>query len=240
MSTSVFFQQEDYREEQLLLEDLIIESIQIHGIECFYLPRKKYDVDGVLTEDEQHYFDEALPIEVYLKSADRFGGQRNLLQSWGIEVRDRMTLTVARRRWAQAVGDDRDLVRPGEGDLVYFARDKRLFEVRYVERYAMMYPLGSLPTWDLECELVESMSQRFDTGIAEIDAFEARTSQDLYRFAIKTANNMPLRTAGGDVWVIDSRSDARQDPLDQANTFQQEASAILDFSEHDPFSEGTY
>lgn len=241
MSTSVFFQQEDYSQEQELIEDLIVEAIQIHGIECFYLPRKTYSVDKLLTEDDQYYFDDAIPIETYIKNFDQFGGQRNFLSNFGIEIRDRLDIVIARRTWTETVGDPRKLNRPNEGDMIYFNANKRLFEVRYVERYSLMYPLGSLPTWELQCELVEAVSQRMDTGIDEIDAFEQVTSEDLFRWAIRTVDGKAIRTAGNeDYWVVDSRNEAVIDPLDQSKEISTEAEVILNFDETDPFAEGSF
>lgn len=238
--TSPFFQNQTYVPEQQLHEDLIIECIATHGIDAMWLPRKQYSLDGVLSEDQQMYFDEAVPCDVYLESADSFQGQGAFLSQYGIELRDQITITVARRAWNECVGRDRGLERPREGDLVWFAVNGRLFEVREVRRYSMLYPFGALPTWKITCELIEASSQRIQTGIAAIDTVEAQVSEDLFRFTVRTTDGSPARVANGDLWVIDSRDEAAVDPLDEARAVQTESDAILDFNEIDPFADDTY
>ena len=238
--TSVFFQNYEYTDEQQLLHDLIEESISIYGIDAYYLPRKLYSLDKLYTEDPQSYFDEAIPFDVYVKSADQFMGDRNLMSRFGLEIRDQVVFTFSQRAWARRIGDTHGFARPNEGDLIFFMPNKRLFEIRYVEKYSMLYPLGTLPTWDVTTELYEAAGQHFDTGVADIDAVETRTSEDSDRWAVCTVDGSPIATVGGDRWVVDTYSPDAIDPLDQSTEIQTEADAVLDFSESDPFSEGTY
>ena len=41
----------------------------------------------------------------------------------------------------------------------------------------MFYPLGTLYTWDVTCELFEYSNERISTGIPEIDSFETLKKQ---------------------------------------------------------------
>jgi hypothetical protein len=102
----------------------------------------------------------------------------------------------------------------------------------------MQYPVGSLPTWVMQCELVEASSARFDTGVPEIDAFETDTTQDLYRFSVKDSTGNMILTAGGDHWVVDVETNA--DVADETVPLQQAADAIIDFNELDPFSDSRF
>ena len=66
------------RSEQLLIEDLIIESMKIYGFETYYIPRKSFNEDPILGEDPLSTFDHAYPIEMYLENVMGFEGEGEL------------------------------------------------------------------------------------------------------------------------------------------------------------------
>ena len=89
------------RSEQLLYEDLIIESLRIYGHETYYVPRKKFNQDQFLTEDPLNTYEHYYPIEMYMENIQGFEGDGELLTKFGVELRDTATFIVSRRRWKQ-------------------------------------------------------------------------------------------------------------------------------------------
>lgn len=177
--------------EQELYEDLVIESLQIYGQDFYYIPRDIVKVDNTFMEDPSSSFNSSYVIEMYVDNLDGFEGQGDLFTKFGIEIRDQATLTVARKRWKEAIGDvDNDInsQRPREGDLVYIPFSNKLFEITKVEHEAPFYQLNNLPTYKLQCELFEYNNEDLDTGIAEIDAIE---SDFAYKFALTLDNLIP-------------------------------------------------
>ena len=76
MGTSVYFNNQEARVEQSLLEDLIIESIRNHGIDVYYLPRRSQSVnDALFGDDPVKTFTDAYPIEMFLESAKDYEGK---------------------------------------------------------------------------------------------------------------------------------------------------------------------
>lgn len=174
MPTSVYISQ-GYRNEQLLYEDLVIESIRNFGQDVYYLPRNIVIRDGVLNEDIESSFNDAYAIEMYLESTDGFEGEGHILTKFGLEIREQANLIVAKRRWNQLVGtwnNEIDGIRPKEGDLIYIPFSRTLFEIRHVEYKVPFYQLQNLPVYRLECELFEYRSEKIDTGIPELDVYE--------------------------------------------------------------------
>ena len=47
-----------------------------------------------------------------------------------------------------------------------------MFEIRFVEHEKPFYQVSQLPTYELQCELFEYSSEKFDTSIEELDRFE--------------------------------------------------------------------
>jgi hypothetical protein len=175
MPTNVYFTQ-GTRNEQYLVEDLIIESLKIYGQEFFYIPRTLVSKDEILGEDRLSEFKSSFPIEMYFENIDSFDGQGQFIQKFGLMVEQSATLVVARRRWDQLVGRYGQTIipnRPCEGDLIYFPLSKGLFEIKFVKHQDPFYQLGKLYVYKLQVELFQYASERIDTGIAEVDVFES-------------------------------------------------------------------
>jgi hypothetical protein len=194
MPTNVYFTQ-GTKNEQFLVEDLIIESLKIFGQEMFYIPRTLVSKDEILGEDRLSKFTSSFPIEMYFENVDSFAGQGAFIQKFGLMMEQSATLVVARRRWEQLVGRygvTNIPTRPNEGDLLYFPLTKGLFEIKFVQHQDPFYQLGKLYVYKLQIELFQYASEAIDTGIPSIDAFET----------LKTFNTNTTRTPYGEVTSI--------------------------------------
>jgi len=219
MSTNTFFNSYNkYGNESNLLDDLVIESIRIYGVDTVYLHRTLQAVDNILNEDDLSIFDAAYEMEMYVKSVDGFGGEGDFLSKFGLQIRDQVTFTVANRTFERyATRLDPDLSRPLEGDIIYFPMNNKFFKVMHVEHESVFYQHGGLYVFDLKCELFEYSNERFQTGRTEIDTY-------FDDYTTESANNSLT-----DLNVID--------PEAKNIFFEDEANDILDFSESDPFQE---
>jgi hypothetical protein len=175
MSTTNVYFSHGTRNEQYLVEDLIIESLRMYGNEVYYIPRTLVSKDEILGEDRLSQFKTAFPIEMYFENIDNFGGQGAFIQKFGLMIEQSATLVVARRRWDQFIGRYGVTTipqRPNEGDLIYFPLTKGLFEIKFVAHQDPFYQLGKLYVYKLQVELYQYSSEQIDTGISEIDNFE--------------------------------------------------------------------
>jgi hypothetical protein len=101
MPTNRYFNHFSYGREQDLVEDLIIESTKIYGHNVKYLPRTIVDRDDLYGEDRLSTFNAAAEVEMYIKNVDAFEGEGTILSRFGLEMRDEITFTLARKRWNQ-------------------------------------------------------------------------------------------------------------------------------------------
>lgn len=180
-TTNVYFTQ-GTRNEQYLIEDIIIESLKIYGQEMFYIPRTLVSKDNILGEDRLSQFKQSFPIEMYFENVDSFDGQGAFIQKFGLMMEQSATLVVSRRRWDQMIGryDVSTLPnRPSEGDLIYFPLTGGLFEIKFVKHQDPFYQLGKLYVYKLQVELFQYSSERLDTGISEVDVFEGLKTFDV-------------------------------------------------------------
>ena len=163
------------RSEQNLYEDLIIESIKIYGQDLYYLPRDLVNVDDVFREDPVSKFNSNYLLEMYVDNADGFDGEGDLFTKFGVEIRDQVTFTVAKRRWQQTVmryDNEIQGIRPLEGDLVFTPFSKKIFQIMHVEHEQPFYQLNNLPVFKLQCELFEYNDEDFDVNNDAITQLE--------------------------------------------------------------------
>jgi len=217
MATSVYFNNFEASMEQYLIEDLVIESIKIHGHDIYYITRTAGALDDVLNEDDLSEYKRADFIDMYIKNFDGFEGEGDFLSKFGLEIRDEMTLTIARRTFELDVGQYTRNDRPLEGDLIYFPLNKKMFEIKFVEHEPVFYQMGALQMYDLRCEMFEYSQETFSTGVAEIDTLFA---------GFETTSNTSIEFL------------ETQDSFADNSTIETAADSIIDFSEADPFSEG--
>jgi len=238
MATNFFFNNFGSSQEQSLVENLIIESIKIYGIDVYYIPRTVQNRDGIFREAEYSSFDSAILVEMYIKNTDAFEGDGEFLSKFGIQVRDQITFTMAQRVFAEEIGDGISKSRPQEGDLIYFPLTNTVYQIKLVDVKAVFYQFGALQTYDITCELYESNSDVFNTGIPQVDLkYNALTlTSDGYEMLSESGNI--LITESNETILIETYEVENIDAQAQNEEFEKEAQDIIDFTERDPFSEG--
>ncbi len=241
MATNFYFNNFQNSQEQTLLENLIIESIKIYGEDMLYLPRTLNNKDELYGTDDNSSYDEAILVELYIKNVDGFGGDGSFMSKFGLEIRDQVTFTIAKRVFEDEIGIARDFIRPREGDCIYFPLNRKIFQIKYVDNKPIYYPLGALQMFDLTCELFEYSGEQFNTGIPEIDDIQDKLSLNIYDYGVLTQDNFMLATEDGDYIVMENFKIEDIDPFSDNENIENDALEFLDFTERDPFSEnGVY
>ena len=180
MPTNVYFDT-GTRPEQTLYEDLMIEQLKIYGQDVFYIPRTLVKEDNLFGEDTLSKFGDAYLIEMYFENVEGYEGEKEIMSKFGLQMNEDVTFVVARRRFEQLVSHDSNLIvktRPNEGDLVYFPKVKKIFEITFVDHDDPFYQIHNVPAFKLKCKTFEYGSEDLDTGITEIDAIETDNSLD--------------------------------------------------------------
>jgi len=180
MPTNVYFDT-GTKPEQHLYEDLMIEQLKIYGQDVFYIPRTLVKEDELFGEDTLSKFDDAYLIEMYFENVEGYEGEKEIMSKFGLQMNEDVTFVVARRRFEQLVSHDSNLIvktRPNEGDLVYFPKVSKIFEISFVDHDDPFYQVHNVPAFKLKCKTFEYGGEDLDTGVAEIDAIETTNSLD--------------------------------------------------------------
>ena len=211
-----FYFSEKVRSEIDLYEDLVIESLKIYGQDVYYLPRTLVNEDTLLGGDPTSQFATANKIEMYIENLEGFDGEGDLFTRFGVEIRDEVTLVVAKRRFETQVkrmnNSGISLERPAEGDLIFIPLTKKMFEIQHVEHEQPFYQIENLPVFKLRCTLFEYTGEDLDTSISDIQSIE---QDGTYQYKVRVvAPKLPVVTA-----VMDSSRVASLNLVSGGNYF---------------------
>ena len=233
MATSVYFDK-GTNTEQTLYEDLLIEQLKVFGHDVYYLPRTLVKEDSLFGEDVLSKFDDAYGIEMFMEQVEGYGGEKELVSKFGLEIRDEATFVVSRRRWISLIGADSNLIvstRPNEGDLIYFPRLQKLFEINFVDHDDPFFQVDNVPVYKLYCSTFEYSSEQLDTGITAIDAIEDESSLDVlfYQITLEQASdyNENMALEDGDLLLEETDADNILSETDSAG-----ASLITEYGDY--------
>lgn len=244
--------------EKHLYEDLIIEGLKIYGNLIYYMPREIVNRDLVLGEDVNSKFKNAFPIEMYFETTEGFAGQQELINKFGLEIREDTTLMVSKRRFMNKVDIRTELNvkgRPNEGDILFFPLMNSFFEIQFVEDQEPFFQLGNLPVYKLRATRWEYSSEQIDTGVETIDAAEDKHTLDQLAHQVSLENEdgamlLENDSVSGDsnYFLLETYAIQTQSPyadnldLDSEAGFDTASTAddILDFTERNPFGDADF
>ena len=213
MPTNPYFNQISFAQEQTLVEDLVVESIQIHGQNFYYIKRDQVTQDSVFNEDVLSEFNDAYELEMYIEDAEGFAGEGDFLSKFGLQIRDQLNVLVSKKRFLEST----PLTIPREGDLIYFPLVDRCFEIQFVEDEIPFYQLGKMYVYKLTTELFEYSHEEFNTEIEEIDDI---TEQNITTTIVTETQTTTVFTTEPDV-----------------DNYTGTVDSVIDFSVTNPFSE---
>lgn len=174
MATNLYFNNFNSSPEQRLIEDLMIETIKINGVDCYYIPNINETArDLIYGEDPLKKFTAAYPLELYITNVDGYEGEREFFSKFGLEIRNNMSIIVSKRSFSRWVPQDR-YIRPREGDLIYipfFSQTGEMYEIKYVNYTDAFYVMGNKYPffYKLELEKFKYSQETIDVGIPNID-----------------------------------------------------------------------
>lgn len=174
--------------EQDVVETNIIEIIRMMGKNIYYIPREYVQLDRLFGEDPLNRFSKAYQIEMYVASVSGFGGG-DVVGKFGLEVKDTLNLVVSKKRFTKEITEkSSDIIRPREGDILYFPLSKTMFEITFVEHELPFYQLDKNYVFTLSCEAFAYSMENFDTGTEAVDAIND-FKQKIYMFKTTTSDS---------------------------------------------------
>jgi hypothetical protein len=190
-----------------------------------------------------------------MTTTEGFAGQQELINKFGLEIREDTNFTLAKRRWQDAVDSKHTMIaegRPNEGDIIYSPLMNSFFEIQFVEDQEPFFQLGNLPVYQLRCTRWEYSNEQLDTGVNAIDSAEDQYSVDQLAHQVSLENEtgsivLENDSASGDIQYMLLETYALQTQSTYADNLDLDSEAgfdtastaddILDFTERNPFGE---
>lgn len=102
MATSPYIHH--YRDigEQGLIQSITAETIYLGGRDVIYLPREDYNrEDAIFGQATQLVFRQAVNVAMMLESTEGFEGEGEFYSKFGLDIKDRVTLSLSRKTWEE-------------------------------------------------------------------------------------------------------------------------------------------
>lgn len=182
---------------QTLQDVLIAESIQMRGVEAYYLRREIQNMDHLFGEDTESRFNNAHKIAIYINTYDSYEGQREFFSKFQMSINDEITFSINPNLFKhQCDGSE-----PREGDLLYFPMDNSLFELIWVEPRDPFYQMG-------QNAIRKITAQKFVYSGEEINPVLQNNNMD-FDFNVSDLELEPVRSLDGkhDITHIDYSED---------------------------------
>jgi hypothetical protein len=109
-------------------------------------------------EDTLSKFENAYEVEMYINTAEGFGGEGDMISKFGLDIKDELILVVNKERFYIECG----IATPREGDIIYLPLSKGLYEVKFVEDEKPFYSLGKNTVYELTCETFVYSEEKFE------------------------------------------------------------------------------
>lgn len=226
--------------ERNILDSLFRESIQMFGMDVYYIPKKfATKIDTFLGEDRLSTYEHAYIIEMYLENYEGPPDESEFISKFGLEIRHQYIFRVSRSRYQETIAERKisiNPLRPTEGDLIYIPMFNEIVEIKYVSRLDSpnSFQLSDYYSYVLKCEQFQYSSERFSTDVEEIDSINEGSYDILeYKILMETTGNLLLEN---NYIIVQEHHDIEEsDPYASNDIINQIANDIIDFSEKNPF-----
>lgn len=192
-----------------LADTLVAESIQMRGVECFYLPREYVDMDIVFGEDPSSKFTKAWKFAAYLDSFDGYEGANTFFSKYGMTVQDEINLSINPGLFKHQT----DGTEPKEGDLIYFKMDNSLFEIKWVEPYNPFYQVGQNAIRKINAVKFVYSGEEISPDLQRNEGIDLGSTTDL--------DLEPLKNLDGMLDILDT-------PFEEVKTINTEAKVFVE------------
>lgn len=213
-----------HQNSQNLNNTLVSESIQMRGVEFYYLPREYVNLDRILGEDFSK-FNKAWKFAGYLESFDSYSGQNSFYSKFDLQSNDEITVVINPDLFKHQTNN----TEPTSGDLIYFVLDNSLFEITWVEPYTPFYQNGV----NVQRRI---LAQKFIYSNEEIKP-ELQTHEHINIPEFSELELDPIRELNGSVDVNDQEYIDNEAFNDEADEFIKEPTVLNGYGNRSPFDD---
>jgi len=168
-------------------DNILQESIYLYGHDIIYIERDVNDSEPVFGEFLASQMSTGTPMRMFLEETQGWGGNAtDMYSKFGLQISDEATFHSSITAFTYSKGVD-ILFYPKVGDLIYFLKGKKLFEILHIENETQpgFYSFGNRNEYTFKCKAYtyDSMEVMEDESIpVEIQALNDLATQDKGNF----------------------------------------------------------
>lgn len=186
--------------EQDIIEDMVVEVIQMRGMDLKYIERDTNGApDYMYSESPLQQYSNAFDIEALLEKVDGFDSAM-IISDFGLELSQTATYSISIKRFKEEAPS---LVYPRKGDLLYVPVTNSLLEIKDVKDDDPFYQLGKNHVYTIECQLYEYNQEDFNTGDSVVDSLLDDLDTTLDIDNDEFADNNEIETEADDMLPFD-------------------------------------
>lgn len=119
MTTSPYFSHINQANEQALFEDLVIEYIQMNGIDIWYVPRVDLDIEVLLGEPKRTLYEHGYLLEAIIDEST-ITADDPVMSKFGLRINSNTEIMFSKKRFLEL--GITGYIQPRAGDLIYVGR----------------------------------------------------------------------------------------------------------------------
>jgi hypothetical protein len=149
--------------EVALLNSLITERIQQHGIKIIYIPRNPKNIDLILGEQPNARFEHSFEIEMIMTNPAIGVNHQDSIHQWGFGMLDTIVFNASFNRVKEEFAKlscEQKWANPG--DILYMPLANKLFSLLHIYYDENFFLLGKNSLVSFTCQLFDKESEVFD------------------------------------------------------------------------------
>lgn len=188
--------QRDYKFVNLVHQNLLQQAIDRYGVDCYYLPKAKYqlgEVDLIFQEVQKKNYSRMGKIRFLITDTSMFSqGENSLFSNFGLVLSDQIRIIITQKEFYERMNTgetidparginqyygantqiDYTTIRPAIDDLIYVDQfGGKLFKITGMDEPNTKYSKFNQGTvWELICDVWEASSNDDINVVAETDA----------------------------------------------------------------------
>ena len=157
------------------------EGCYLFGSDVVFMPRTTNNPEPIFGEYLASSIDKGFPMRLFVEDVTNWNGGGDLYSKFGLQVTDETTFHCPKISFEQLQA--LNPIYPKQGDLVYYVKGKKLFEILHIEDETQpgFYVFGNRNSYVLKCKAYSYDHMEISTDVsipAEVSSLNSLATQD--------------------------------------------------------------
>jgi hypothetical protein len=167
------------------------------GWDFIYLKRDKIAIDRILTEVDKSIVKDTFPFKAVIDLSRSFDTGGAMLSKFGLSNDVELIFSISQEDFDKFKNEKNDpdlesLIRPTEGDLIYFPYNNNMWEITFCDNRPMPgFKYNPTLVWEVSCQLYEETNDSILTGDVDLDKFDSDNTGSIFGMVFEVSPYSP-------------------------------------------------